>query len=569
MAVGLSAGFLGDLESSGIGLIETAAYLIGYLLPADGNLAPAARQFNEMMCARFERVVDFLKLHYAVTRRDDTAFWRDNADPSSWPPTLRDKLALWRSRPPHRLRLRRRPGDVPRPRAGNTSPARHADIRPTSRTRPPGVAARGRGAPGVRDDQRRWRNARSTVDLPGHRALVDSALCARADAAASRARAARRAGGRGRQEPRLMPAATTPATPEAASTTISDVAHQAGVSIKTVSRDDEQPGPACAPTREPKILLGDDRAALSAEAGRRRSLAGARSFLIGLLYFDPSAAFISGVQQGATMRCRGAGYHLVVEVDGQRRRTTSGEQVHRMVSALRPDGMITTPPLCDNPHVLKALHESGTPTVLVSPARQRKDMPSVRMDDVHAAEEITNLLLSLGHRRIAFIRGAADQAASALRHQGFVNAMKAARVDIAPELIIDGDFRFESGVTATHQLLKLRHHPTAVFASNDDMALGVLAAAQRQGLAIPGDLAIAGFDDSPASSLVWPPLTTMRQPTLAMARTAVDLLVGTPTVEGTPGTRTTSAVQRVLPHELIVRDSTSAPARATRRPVRG
>jgi LacI family transcriptional regulator len=231
--------------------------------------------------------------------------------------------------------------------------------------------------------------------------------------------------------------------------------------------------------------------------------------------------------------------------------------------------MILTPPLCDNPHVLKALQESGTPTVLVSPARQRKDMPSVRMDDVHAAEEITNLLLSLGHRRIAFIRGAADQAASALRHQGFVNAMKAARLEIAPELIIDGDFRFESGVAATHQLLKLRHHPTAVFASNDDMALGVLAAAQRQGLAIPGDLAIAGFDDSPASSLVWPPLTTMRQPTLAMARAAVDLLIGTPTVDGTPGTRTTSAIQRVLPHELIVRDSTSAPTRATRRSPRG
>jgi LacI family transcriptional regulator len=295
-----------------------------------------------------------------------------------------------------------------------------------------------------------------------------------------------------------------------------------------------------------------------------RSLAGARSFLIGLLYYDPSAAFVSGVQQGATMRCREAGYHLVVEsMDNDAH--DLGEQVHRMVSTLRPDGMILTPPLCDNPHVLQALQDSGTPTVLVSPAKQRRDMPSVRMDDVHAAEEITNLLLRLGHRRIAFIRGAADQAASALREQGFVQAMKAARVEIAPELVMDGNFRFDSGVAATHRLLKLRRHPTAVFASNDDMALGVLAAAQRQGLAVPGDLAIAGFDDSPASALVWPPLTTMRQPTVAMARAAVDLLIGPPVVEGTPGTRTSTAVQRVLPHELIVRDSTSVPAKAARR----
>ena len=358
-----------------------------------------------------------------------------------------------------------------------------------------------------------------------------------------------------------------PASPAAgAAATINDVAQQAGVSIKTVSRVmNNEPG-VRADTRA--RVLQVMTALRYRPSQSARSLAGARSFLIGLLYFDPSAAFVSGVQQGATMRCREAGYHLVVEsMDNDAH--DLGEQVHRMVSTLRPDGMILTPPLCDNPHVLKALQESGTPTVLVSPARQRKDMPSVRMDDVHAAEEITNLLISLGHRRIAFIRGAADQAASALREQGFVQAMKAARVEIAPELVIDGDFRFEAGVAATHQLLKLRHHPTAVFASNDDMALGVLAAAQRQGLEIPGDLAIVGFDDSPASSLVWPPLTTMRQPTLAMARTAVDLLIGTPTVQGTPGTRASAPLQRVLPHELVVRDSTAAPARQARRAPRG
>jgi tryptophan halogenase len=103
VAVGLSGGFLEPLESSGIGLIETAAYLIGHLFPFGGECAPAARQFNEAMRARYERIVDFLKLHYCLTRRTDHAFWIDNADPASIPATLRDRLAQWRTRPPHRL----------------------------------------------------------------------------------------------------------------------------------------------------------------------------------------------------------------------------------------------------------------------------------------------------------------------------------------------------------------------------------------------------------------------------------------------------------------------------------
>jgi tryptophan halogenase len=103
VAVGLSSGFLEPLESSGIGLIETAAYLVGYLFPYDGNLAPVAKTFNEMMRARYERIVDFVKLHYCLTQRTDSQFWIDNADMASVSGTLRDKLAMWRSRAPHRM----------------------------------------------------------------------------------------------------------------------------------------------------------------------------------------------------------------------------------------------------------------------------------------------------------------------------------------------------------------------------------------------------------------------------------------------------------------------------------
>ncbi|TFW17060.1 tryptophan halogenase family protein [Duganella callida] len=103
VAVGLSGGFLEPLESSGIGLIETAAYLISYLFPHDGDMEPVARTYNEMMKARYERIVDFVKLHYCLTQRKDSRFWTDNTDPASIPQTLQDKLAMWRHRAPHRM----------------------------------------------------------------------------------------------------------------------------------------------------------------------------------------------------------------------------------------------------------------------------------------------------------------------------------------------------------------------------------------------------------------------------------------------------------------------------------
>jgi len=103
VAIGLSAGFVEPLESTGIGLIEMAAYLVAHLLPADGDMTRVARQFNELMDARFERIYDFIKLHYCLSQRRDSAFWVDNTDPASIPQSLRDRLAMWRCRPPHRL----------------------------------------------------------------------------------------------------------------------------------------------------------------------------------------------------------------------------------------------------------------------------------------------------------------------------------------------------------------------------------------------------------------------------------------------------------------------------------
>jgi LacI family transcriptional regulator len=339
-----------------------------------------------------------------------------------------------------------------------------------------------------------------------------------------------------------------------------DVAREAGVSIKTVSRVLNQEPRVHASTREQVLRVVEALRYRPKQSAR--SLAGGRSFLIGLLYYDPSAAYVGGVQQGATLRCRELGYHLVVEsLHGEA--PDLEQQVDRMVMALRPDGMILTPPLCDNPQVLKALRDTHTPFVQISPERDLQGVPSVRMDDSRAAEEITNLLLSLGHERIAFIKGAPDQSASALRYQGYLNALRTHGLEVDPDLVHQGNFVFDSGRDAAHQLLSRRQRPTAVFASNDDMALGVLAAAQRLGLSVPGELSIAGFDDSAAAGLVWPALTTVRQPMAQMAQAAVDLLLAGS--RGDLDVAEGAEQRRVLPYDIIVRDSTSAPRAPARR----
>jgi tryptophan halogenase len=181
VAVGLSSGFLEPLESSGIGLIETAAYLVSYLFPHDGDMAPVAKTFNEMMKARYERIVDFVKLHYCLTQRTDSQFWLDNADPASIPQTLRDKLAMWRSRPPHRMDFivdleMYPPSSWQYVLYGMEFPTR---LRATHAALPQFEQARKEFQTIAQVSQR------ALADLPTHRALVEH-FCQRVDSAGQR-----------------------------------------------------------------------------------------------------------------------------------------------------------------------------------------------------------------------------------------------------------------------------------------------------------------------------------------------------------------------------------------------
>ena len=326
---------------------------------------------------------------------------------------------------------------------------------------------------------------------------------------------------------------------------INDVAKAAGVAIKTVSRvlNNE---PNVRQETSAKVLAAVKRLnyhpSLSA-----RSLASRRSYLVGLVYENPSANYTIEVQRGALARCREGKFLLLLhEVAGR------GEELTRDVLAFANqthlDGLIITPPLSESVELIGALDEHGLPFSRIAPSDLKHRSPYVDMDDAGAAREMTAYLLGLGHRRIAFIIGRTGHHASELRLLGYKAALKAQKIPFAPDYVRQGDFLFDSGLQAARQLLTLPKRPTAIFAANDDMAAGALMAAHEMGVAVPDELSVAGFDDAAISRTVWPPLTTIRQPTYDLAYTAADLLLQA--LEGAPP----KPVR--LPHQLIARAST-------------
>jgi LacI family transcriptional regulator len=199
--------------------------------------------------------------------------------------------------------------------------------------------------------------------------------------------------------------------------------------------------------------------------------------------------------------------------------------------------------------VLAALEALGTPFVRISPGTNHARSSSVFMDDVQAADDMTTYLINLGHRRIAFIRGHPNHLASDDRLFGYRRALDRAGIDYEPQLVADGQFDFDSGCAAAAYFLGLPKPPTAIFASNDDMAAGVLAVAHDRGLDLPKGLSVVGFDDTTLARTVWPPLTTIHQPMFDLASTATGLLLSG------------EFAHRRLDHRLVERTSAAPPPR--------
>lgn len=285
---------------------------------------------------------------------------------------------------------------------------------------------------------------------------------------------------------------------------------------------------------------------------------GSNSFVIGMLYDNPSVNYINNVQNGALAACRRRNCRLSVEkVDLMARNLRAS--VANFISVSKPDGMVLTPPVCDNEDILKLLGASGLPYASIAPNEPDKAPLAVQMDDYKAAYDLTNYLISLGHQRIGFIKGHPKLKASEHRFQGYCDALKQANLKIDKDIIKQGDFSRESGTTCSQALLKdAALRPTAIFASNDDMAAATIEVAHQLHIKVPSEVSVAGFDDTTVASLAWPPLTTVRQPIAQMGETAVELLLK----HLDPGQQTAPEGSKkpvTLDFEIIIRKSTDKP----------
>lgn len=329
---------------------------------------------------------------------------------------------------------------------------------------------------------------------------------------------------------------------------INDIAARAGVSRKTVSRMIHgHPNISDRMRKRIETAMAELGYAQSADSPDVIPTHGNPG--IGVLFGDPDAGYQVSLYQALLNACQERSRYLVVEAFDE----TSAEWARQVEGFLDRSGvtrLILVPPLCDSYEIQALVKARGIRSALISPSRPVSGMQSLAMDDRHAAMEMTQHLLDLGHRRIGFVAGRSGHVATLLRRQGFEEAYAMRGLALPDEsLTVTADFSFKTAMQQARKLLDRRDRPTAIFASNDEMAAAVILLAKSLGLSVPGDVSVAGFDDSQISQTVWPELTTIAQPYDVMARVALDQVLST------EGDNEASGIT-VIPHNLIVRDST-------------
>jgi LacI family transcriptional regulator len=338
------------------------------------------------------------------------------------------------------------------------------------------------------------------------------------------------------------------------SLTIEDVAREAGVSAMTVSRVINKEKNVREQTRQ-TVLETIERLNYSPNSAARNLAAGETTH-IGLLYSNPSAAYLSQFLVGALEAARETGCHLVIEACESEEEAEQGEVGRRFANA-EAEGVILPPPLSESVPILTELALANTPVVTVAMGKLYPNALNVRIDDFAAAKEMTEYLIGLGHRRLGLITGHPEHIASTERERGFRAAVAHAGLRSEDVSVEQGFFTFRSGLDAAEKLLALPQPPTAIFASNDDMGAAAISVAHRRGLRVPGDLTVVGFDDTAPATTVWPELTTIRQPVSAMGAAALHLLLEDLRNRRRGGEGLSQEI--VLEHEMIIRESSGPP----------
>ncbi len=232
-------------------------------------------------------------------------------------------------------------------------------------------------------------------------------------------------------------------------------------------------------------------------------------------------------------------------------RSKSQQRVVELVNQRRFDGFITTPPCDSDGFLIDFLSTYKIPVVQVDPLINNQDLMFVSGDDVNGAYQVIKYLISLGHTKIACFTGPRNLRSSQDRFSGFMSAMKESHLSLDKDYLQDTEYTFDGGSTALRILMHFKNPPTAIFAGHDEAALGALFGAREMDIHVPNQLSIAGFEDLPMSSQVWPRITTYHQPADDLLYEATRLLISD--LKSSPIT----AKQITLPGKLVIRNSTS------------
>ena len=329
--------------------------------------------------------------------------------------------------------------------------------------------------------------------------------------------------------------------------TIKDVAREAKVSVATVSRALNGLSSVTAKTRERVMKVAADMHFIPSSAAR--SLISRRTQTIGVLLPDLYGEFFSELIRGIDQAARAHGLHLLIS-------STRGDaaEAAAAMKALhgRVDGLLVMSPHADAEFLAHNLPRN-LPAVLMSSRGAGGVLPSFSVDNYGGALAVVRHLVARGHSRIAMITGPEHNFDAQERLRGYSDAM-AQLVPGTEELILQGDFSEESGYRTGNQILALAQRPTAVFAANDMMAIGCLFALTEAGVQVPGEVALAGFDDIPIARFVSPPLTTVRVRIAELGSMALERLA-----MGIEHPQRLSATPQTLRCELVVRSSCGRP----------
>ena len=335
--------------------------------------------------------------------------------------------------------------------------------------------------------------------------------------------------------------------------TINDIARLAEVSKKTVSRViNNSPFVKEETRKRVEAVIAEHGFTPDPQA---RGLAFRRSFLVGMIYDNPSPNYVVNMQQGVLDAVRGSGLELVVH-PCNRASPTFLDDVRGFVVRQKLFGVVMPPSVSEDDRVIEILKEVDCPYVRIASVSLDEPACMVVTHDSRGAAQAARHLAELGHTRVAFISGPDTFRSSHERGRGFREGLAEHGLTLDDAYVRQGAYTFESGVEAAQSLLGMQAPPTAIFAGNDEMAIGVMKAARDAGLDVPGELSIVGFDDLPMASRVWPNLTTVRLPIRDMGRMAAEKLTA-----HSRGLDPATMAQPVVDPSLIVRESTAAPGR--------